>query len=160
MQKRIDWQNDLRRKIEEIRAADEPYRGIPYTGRRSRSPTPEPDGEVTLPVGLDDSPPDLDDALSDDANVASGIEYAYPCYSPTSPDAHDDEEDGAGAAEVAVEETPTDADKYETGIYDPGRPDQSEDIEDGKLTTKPADESSDDDSNPEEAPRRKKARTD
>ncbi|KAK3280424.1 hypothetical protein CYMTET_11723 [Cymbomonas tetramitiformis] len=112
--------------------SDEPYRGIPYTGRRPRSPTPEPDEEVTASRSR-----------------------------PTShPDAHDGEEDGAGAAELAVEETPTDADKYETGIHGPGRPDQSEDIEDEKLTTKPADESSDDDSNPEEAPRRKKVKTD
>ncbi|KAK3235455.1 hypothetical protein CYMTET_54348 [Cymbomonas tetramitiformis] len=118
--------NDLRRTIEEIRASNEPYRGIPYTGSRPRSPTPEPEEEP-------------DESL---------------------PDAHDDEEDGAGAAEVAVEETPTDANKFETGIHGPGQPGQSVDIEDKKLTTNPADESSDDDSNPEEAPRRKKAKTD
>eukprot|EP00854_Cymbomonas_tetramitiformis_P005930 gene5930-biopygen5959 len=127
----IDWQNDLRWKIEEIRASDEPYRGIPYMGRRPRSPAPEPGEEVTLPVGPDDSPPDLDDALGDDSNATT---------------------------EVAEVEMPT---EREARIHGSEQPDVSETIESCKMTTVLVVTSSDDDSDPrskEEAPRRKKAR--
>ncbi|KAK3271201.1 hypothetical protein CYMTET_20436 [Cymbomonas tetramitiformis] len=125
-------------------------------GRRPRSPAPEPGEEVTLPVGLDDSPPDLDDALGDDANATSDIEYSYPCYSPTSPDAHDDKDDGAGAAEVVEVEMPTEP---EAPIHGSEQPDVSETIQGCKMTTGQVVTSSDDDSDPrskEEAPRRNK----
>ncbi|KAK3282163.1 hypothetical protein CYMTET_10082 [Cymbomonas tetramitiformis] len=80
---------------------------------------------------------------------------------PTNPGDDDDGGDGAGAAEVADEdeEMLTAAkEESEVGLHGPGQPNLIEVIEGGKLTTEPADVSSDDDSNPEEAPRRKKAK--
>ncbi|KAK3253257.1 hypothetical protein CYMTET_37483 [Cymbomonas tetramitiformis] len=81
----------------------------PLAETRERAPE-SPEEEVTLLVGLDDTPPDLDDALGDDANATSDIDYSMCAdvrYSPTSPDAHDDEGDGARAAEVVDVEMPT-----------------------------------------------------
>ncbi|KAK3253656.1 hypothetical protein CYMTET_37102 [Cymbomonas tetramitiformis] len=131
-------------------------------GRRPRSSALEPDEEVTLLVGLDDTPPDLDDALGDDANATSDIEHSYPYYSPTSPDAHDDEGDGAGAGEVVEVEMPTETDQQpEARIHGSEQPDVSKTIEGCKMTTGLVVTSSDDDNDPrskEETPRRKKAR--
>ncbi|KAK3279973.1 hypothetical protein CYMTET_12164 [Cymbomonas tetramitiformis] len=152
-QAEFDWRNDLRRKLEVSRASDDKYRGIPYMGRRLQTQH----AEVTLPEGLADTSPDPEDSPDDDkgegdaTNDVSDIDYTMctnVCYSPTNPDVHDDEDDGAGVVEVTDEEMPTNADKkYETGIHSPGQPDPTEDIEGGKLTTEPAGVSSDDDSN-------------
>ncbi|KAK3270368.1 hypothetical protein CYMTET_21231 [Cymbomonas tetramitiformis] len=86
------------------------------------------------------------------------IDRLQPKHCPTSPDAHYDEDDGAGAAEVVEVEMPTEP---EARIHGSEQPDVSETIEGCKMTTGLVVTSSDDDSDPrskEEAPRRKKAR--
>ncbi|KAK3275686.1 hypothetical protein CYMTET_16197 [Cymbomonas tetramitiformis] len=77
IQAESDWRNDLRRKLGASRASDDEYRGIPYMGRRLQTQ----DEEVTLPEGLDDTPPDLEDypddgkGEGDDANNVNDTDH-------------------------------------------------------------------------------------